>query len=149
MVRTAQESDFGRLGQLYAQLNPADPPMDTPEGRETFRRILADEAHHLFVMEDCDGLVQSTCYLNIIPNLSRGASAYGVIENVVTDQSARGQGFGKSMITHALEYAWREDCYKVMLLTGTHRAGTKAFYTACGFDGDEKAAFVARRSANP
>jgi GNAT superfamily N-acetyltransferase len=88
--------------------------------------------------------VQSTCYLNLIPNISRGASPYGIIENVVTEETLRGQGFGKAIIGHALRFAWDRRCYKVMLQTGSKRHSTHNFYKACGFSGDDKFGFVAR-----
>jgi hypothetical protein len=33
-------------------------------------------------------------------------------------------------------------CYKVMLMTGSRRESTHAFYRACGFDPGEKTAYV-------
>ena len=37
-------------------------------------------------------------------------------------------------------------CYKVMLMTGSKRASTHAFYRACGFVADDKTGLVARPS---
>ena len=90
------------------------------------------------------GRIVSTCYLNIIPNLTRSSRSYAVIENVVTDQAFRGSGYGKRIIQHAIDYAWQMGCYKVMLMTGSKEESTHAFYRACGFDGDEKQAYIVR-----
>jgi GNAT superfamily N-acetyltransferase len=95
----------------------------------------------------------ATAYLNLIPNLTRSASPYAVIENIVVDEPLRRTGVGKHIMGAALEVAWNAGCYKAMLLTGSRRASTHAFYRACGFTADEKAAYVARpavtRSATP
>ena len=89
-------------------------------------------------------MLVSTCYLNVIPNLTRGARPYGVIENVVTHADHRNRGYGKQVIQHALEAAWAMGCYKVMLLAGSRNPVTHAFYRGAGFSGDDKTGYVAR-----
>ena len=86
----------------------------------------------------------ATAYLNVIPNLTRSASPYAVIENVVVDEPLRRTGVGKQIIGATLQAAWNAGCYKAMLLTGSQHASTHAFYRACGFTADEKTAYVAR-----
>ena len=76
--------------------------------------------------------------------MTRNVSPYCVIENVVTEQALRNQGYGKAIIKHALEFAWSHGCYKVMLQTGSRRESTHNFYKSCGFSADDKFAFVAR-----
>lgn len=88
--------------------------------------------------------VAATTYLNIIPNLTRSASPYAVIENVVVEKSLRGTGLGKRIMTSTLEAAWAAGCYKVMLMTGSSNPATHAFYRACGFSPDAKTAYLAR-----
>ena len=142
-VRSIRDNDFSELMRLYAQLNPDDPVLLTGTDRATFNEILQTPHLHLFVVESKTGLA-ATCYLNIIPNITRRASPYGVIENVVTDLSMRRTGFGKRVVEHALQFAWDNGCYKVMLMTGSRREATHNFYKSCGFRSDEKFAFVAR-----
>ena len=144
-IRQATGADFPALMRLYRQLQPGDPVLTDGRDRATFEVILADDRLHLFVLEDDDGAVRSTCYLNIIPNITRSASPYAIIDNVVTDEATRGSGFGKRLLQHALDAAWSAGCYKVMLQTGSKRESTHAFYGACGFSGDDKHAYVARR----
>lgn len=43
-----------------------------------------------------------------------------------------------------LDRARAAGCYKVMLMTGSSRPETHAFYRACGFDGDAKHAYLVR-----
>jgi GNAT superfamily N-acetyltransferase len=147
MIREAKPGDFDRVMELYAQLHPDDPVVEDGSDRRVYDEILADRNLHLFVLEDDDGTVNATCYLNVVPNITRRASPYGIIENVVTEAGLRNQGLGKRIIGHALQFAWDRGCYKVMLQTGSRRESTHNFYKACGFKADDKFAFVARPPA--
>lgn len=140
MFRDAHLDDFDAIMGLYRQLHPADPP--PLDGREVFTQILDSPALRLFVLE-AEGAVVATTYLNLIPNLTRGVAPYAVIENVVVDADRRGKGLGKAIMASTLDVAWAAGCYKVMLMTGSRRPSTHAFYKRCGFDGDEKTAYVA------
>lgn len=130
--------------ELYRQLQPDDPILTDGRDRAAFDQIVNRENLSLFVLIDQDR-IQSTCYLNVIPNITRSASPYAIIENVVTDEAVRGHGYGKRIIAHALDAAWAAGCYKVMLQTGSQNASTHAFYRSCGFSGDDKQAYVVRR----
>jgi GNAT superfamily N-acetyltransferase len=94
---------------------------------------------------DVDGRLVSTCTLAIIPNLTRSARPYGLIENVVTHPDFRRRGIGTALLRHALQLAWAQNCYKVMLLTGRNEPGTLRFYEQAGFTSGEKTGFVAKR----
>lgn len=142
-IRKAEAKDFDRIIELYRQLQPSDPVLSDGTDRAVFDQILRSSWLSLFVLEDC-GLIQSTCYLNVIPNITRSAKPYAIIENVVTDASVRRRGYGRFVVTHAVAEAWASGCYKVMLQTGSKRGSTHAFYWACGFSGDEKQAYIAR-----
>jgi len=143
-IREAQKTDFEQLMALYRQLQPTDPVLDDGSDLSTFATILNDEKLHIYLLE-VDAKVRSTCYLNIIPNLTRAASPYAVIENVVTDKDCRNLGFGRHTVEHALKQAWDLGCYKVMLQTGSTREETHRFYKKCGLSGDDKHAFIAWR----
>ncbi|MEM7171908.1 MAG: GNAT family N-acetyltransferase [Pseudomonadota bacterium] len=142
-IRDAVEADYESLKALHEQLHENDPTFG-PAHRRVFAQILESPWLRLFVLEAVDGSLMASCYLNIIPNLSRGAAPYGVIENVITCQSSRRRGYGKAVMTHAIEVAWVVGCYKVMLMTGSKRENTHSFYRACGFSGEEKTAYIMR-----
>ncbi len=145
-IRLAELDDLGSILGLYSQLNPEDPELIDDREQKTLAYILKSPELSLFLGE-MDGSVVATCYLNIVPNLSRQASPFGVIENVVTDRNWHNHGFGKQMMQHALAAAWSAGCYKVMLQTGSTRESTHQFYTDCGFTMDDRFAFVARPGA--
>jgi GNAT superfamily N-acetyltransferase len=145
MFRVAGPDDFAPIMALYRQLHPSDPVLRDGSDAAAFRSILASPALHLFVL-DTAGDIVATTYLNVIPNLTRSASPYAVIENVVVDAAHRGTGLGRQIMAGTLQAAWDAGCYKVMLMTGSRDPATHAFYRACGFSGDTKTAYVARPS---
>ena len=142
-IREANSADYEPLMVLLRQLNLDDPVVDESVGREIFGRILASPDHTLFITE-AEATLVGTCYLNIIPNLTRNAQPYAVIENVVTDITVRGQGIGQALIQHAINHAFQSGCYKVMLMTGRKDPAIHRFYQRCGFDGDSKHAYIQR-----
>jgi len=148
LVREANSSDFDQLMLLYRELQPEDPILDDDSDRRAFESILIGEGLHLFVLDEGAGELLASCYLNVIPNITRSASPYAVIENVITRESHRGKGLGKKIIFHALQFAWSAGCYKAMLLTGSKRESTHAFYRACGFSGTEKHGYTAHPSTD-
>ncbi|MCG5466573.1 GNAT family N-acetyltransferase [Micromonospora sp. MED01] len=145
MFRAARSDDFEQIIGLYRQLNPDDPVLHDGSDVAAFQQILGSPALHLFVL-DVDGVVVATTYLNVIPNLTRSASPYAVIENVVVEESRRGTGLGRLIMAGTLQAAWDAGCYKAMLMTGSRTPATHAFYRACGFSPDAKSAYLARPS---
>ena len=143
-VRDATAADFGEVMRLYRQLQPEDPILTNGRDREVFNEILSNSSLKLLVLDDGSGRLFASCYLNVIPNITRSASPYGIVENVISDESARGLGHGKRVVMQALDQAWSSGCYKVMLQTGSKQEATHAFYRACGFSGSDKFGYVAR-----
>ena len=141
-IRLAKEDDYVAIVSLMAELNECEPEL-TDENRAIFDRILASSEFRLLVA-DVDGVAVGTCYLNVIPNISNGGPAYAVIENVVTRDSVRRKGVGRSLLDRAVEMAFEEGCYKVMLLSGRTNPGVHEFYRRCGFDPKEKQAYIRR-----
>ncbi len=142
-VRKALAPDVPALLRLYGQLHPNDPVLEDGSDLAVFETIFASDWLTLYLLED-RGRVLATAYLNVVPNVTRGARPYAIIENVVTDSAVRGQGYGKALMAGVLEAAWAQGCYKAMLQTGSRQPATHAFYRACGFSPDDKTGYVAR-----
>jgi GNAT superfamily N-acetyltransferase len=147
MFREARREDLANIRALYLQLHPDDSEVSDGSVEAAFERILASPGLHLFVLE-LEGALVATTYLNVIPNLTRSAAPYAVIENVVVEEKSRGTGLGKQIIDATLQAAWSAGCYKAMLMTGSRTPSTHAFYRACGFSPDAKTAYLARPSAS-
>ncbi len=143
LVRPAQESDLPALLDLYTHLHSDDVRCPPDEAAAILRRF------HLYpgsviLLGMLGNACIASCALAVIPNLTRGGAPYALIENVVTRTEYRNRGFGKAMLKAATEQAWREGCYKTMLMTGSKRASTIAFYKSAGFE-PTKTGFQIRR----
>ncbi len=143
LIRIATPEDLASIMILYAVLNPGDRPAPVERLASTLKEIVSSPYFEVVVAET-GARVVGTCYLNIIPNLSRGAAPYAVIENVVVAGDVRRQGVGRAVLGFALDRAWARGCYKAMLQTGSKSDDTHQFYRSCGFSQTEKRAFVAR-----
>lgn len=144
-IRPAEPDDLPGVLALYRQLNPDDPVVDPAAAAPVWSALLSSGLTTTFVAQAAGGQLIGACTLAIVPNLSRGARAYGVIENVVTDAGHRQKGVGRAVLQAALDKAWRADCYKVLLATGSKRQSTLRFYEGAGFTRDAKTYFEIRR----
>jgi ribosomal protein S18 acetylase RimI-like enzyme len=133
-----EERHLPSLMKLYEQLGS---PVDTDyDYTVNFRKSL-EQGIKYFGAVDGD-IVVSTCYVAIIPNLTHGGKPIAFIENVVTDEKYRRQGLGRIVMQMAIDYAKECNCYKVVLLSSSHRTNAHKFYESLGFDGDVKRGFV-------
>jgi len=83
------------------------------------------------------------CVLDIIPNLTRGARPFGLIENVVTHAGYRNQGYGTALMGHVLNFARQKGCYKVMLLAGRTDPAVFRMHEKAGFIRGAKEGLIA------
>ena len=141
MIREITESDFDGLMELYMQLHDNPMPDKTPEIMELWQRILADKDHHIIVAEE-DGRIVSSCVCVIIPNLTHNQQPYAFIENVITDEEYLGRGLATQCLNYAKKIAESENCYKMMLLTGSKKESTLNFYRQAGYNSEDKTAFI-------
>ncbi|MCA2375021.1 GNAT family N-acetyltransferase [Agrobacterium genomosp. 3 str. CIP 111-78] len=131
-LRDAGPGDLPRLLELYRALNPSDPELTMHEAGAPFAAMLNQPGLTVFLAMH-DGKPVATATLLVVPNLTRAARPYALIENVVTLEALRGRGYGRMIVRHAIEAAFAVNCYKVMLLTGRDDPAVHAFYESCGF----------------
>ena len=143
IIRDIRKNEMSKLLQLYTHLHRKDAPFPEKSKLESiWKEITSNPLLHYFILEHDNEFV-SSCTLSVIPNLTRGGRPYGLIENVVTHAEYRKRGFGTSILQHALEVAWKNKCYKVMLLTGSTDPAIHQFYKNVGFKMGIKTGFVA------
>jgi len=143
-VRALVSSDLAQLLKLYSHLNPNDAPLPDPSTvNAVWSEAIANPRMRHFGGFEEDRLV-AACTICVVPNLTRGCRPYALIENVVTAAEHRRKGWGKAVLSEALDFAWSQSCYKVMLLSGRTDEGVLRFYESAGFKADEKRGFVAR-----
>lgn len=102
---------------------------------------MTDNDHHLIVCE-IDGKIVASCVCVIIPNLTRNVRPYAFIENVVAHEDYRGKGYATECLNYAKEIAGKNNCYKMMLLTGSKEPETLEFYKKAGYNSSDKTAFI-------
>ena len=127
--------------ELYLYLHEDSVPADDEHLRSTWSQIISDPNHHIIVNE-IDGKIVSSCVCVIIPNLTRGVRPYAFIENVVTHADYRCRGYARECLDYAKSIALKEDCYKMMLLTGSKNPATLRFYDSAGYNSNDKTAFI-------
>lgn len=141
MVREIKENELNKLLELYLFLHEDCVPQTTEHLKNTWKTILEDKNHHIIVKE-VDGKIVSSCVCVIIPNLTRSVRPYAFIENVVTHLDFRGKGYATECLDFAKQIALNENCYKMMLLTGSKSESTLKFYANAGYNSADKTAFI-------
>ena len=141
MLREAGYDDLNALLELYLYLHEESIPADDEHLRSTWDQIIGDPNHHIIVNE-IDGKIVSSCVCVIIPNLTRGVRPYAFIENVVTHADHRCRGYARECLDYAKSIAVKENCYKMMLLTGSKNPATLRFYENAGYNSNDKTAFI-------
>ena len=141
MVREAVKEDLDELLNLYLFLHEKNIPKKSEYLENTWKTIIEDINHHI-VVKEINGKIVSSCVCVIIPNLTRNIRPYALIENVVTNENYRGKGYATECLNYAKEIAIKNNCYKMMLLTGTKNENTLAFYKNAGYNSNDKIAFI-------
>ncbi len=141
MIREIKEDDFDELMRLYMQLHDNPFPEKDSRVMGIWKSILEDKSHHIIVAEE-NGRILSSCVCVIIPNLTRSQRPYAFVENVITDKDYRKKGLATACLNYAREIAQSENCYKMMLLTGSREKSTLDFYERAGYNKNDKTAFI-------
>lgn len=141
MIREANKNDLNALLELYLYLHEDSIPNQDEHLENTWKQIMEDKNHHLIVNE-VDGKIVSSCVCVIIPNLTRNVRPYAFVENVVTHADYRKKGYASECLDYAKAIAKKENCYKMMLLTGSKREETLRFYEKAGYNSKDKTAFI-------
>ena len=143
LIRKAEEADFDQAIKLYGELVGSDKVDHGEEGRGHWSAVLQHAGTTVFCLER-DELIVSLTTLHVLPNTTYRGRPYALVENVVTLKRFQGKGLGRQLMEHVIDQAWKQDCYKIMLLTGQH-VGARGFYERLGFSADEKFGMTLRR----
>lgn len=102
-------------------------PMTLTE--EMFRQLLASPNSHLFFLmkdEQIAGMLTVGIYYS-----PTGGKAW--IEDVVVDETFRGQGLSKLLVAHAIEFTQSQGIPSLMLTSNPKRIAANKLYQAMGF----------------
>jgi ribosomal protein S18 acetylase RimI-like enzyme len=124
-VREATDEVAGALSHLVPQLSASAAPPDLA----TVRRIVGSQATTLLAAR-LDGRIVGFLALVVFP-IPTGVRAW--IEDVVVDQTARGQGIGEALTKKALDLAEAAGARTVDLTTRPSRETAGRLYERVGF----------------
>ena len=114
------------LNRLIPQLSESNPPPTRAELDELVR----SEASHLLVARDDNGSIVGSLTL-VVFRIPTGVR--GWIEDVVVDESARGQGVGEALNREALRVAADAGVRAVHLTSRPSREAANRLYQRIGF----------------
>lgn len=120
-----------------------------PETAQRIFESFSSYAGSSILLGEFGSTLVATCTVIVVPNLARGGVPFALIENVVTHFDFRNRGFGKAILAAAAELAWAKGYYKVMLMTGSKKPETVAFYHSAGFERTKTAFEIRRIGARP
>ena len=106
-------------------------PMTLTE--EMFNQFLASSNSHLFFLlkdEQIAGMLTVGIY-----HSPTGGKAW--IEDVVVDESFRGQGLSKLLVAHAIEFTKSKQIPSLMLTSNSKRVAANKLYQTMGFERKE------------
>ena len=86
------ENELLSLLELYKQLNLEDNMINESTAKNIWKNIETQNIKYFIAKEN--GKIIASCYICIIPNLTRGGKSIGFIENVITDIEYRRKGIG-------------------------------------------------------
>lgn len=140
MIREVRIDEYEQLMELYLHLHETEIP-PAAQTRGLWERLVNDPDYHLIAAEE-DGRLVSTITCVIMPNLTHGPRPYAWVENVVTHPDYRGRGLATACLEYAKEIAKRENCYRLILMTGSKLPSTLNFYERAGYDRTGKTGFI-------
>jgi GNAT superfamily N-acetyltransferase len=130
-VRAATPGDIHPLIGLLSQLHP-EHPANSRTARHVLEAVLQQHGRPALLAQ-ADEEVITTADLLLVPNLTHRARPWAIVENLVVDEAARGQGAGRALIDEIVARAERARCYMIQLLSLNHRTAASAFYRHHGF----------------
>ena len=80
-----------------------------------------------------EGVEVGHAYIFLITN-DLHPQPYGLLEDVMVDESQRGNGIGTELIKEAIEVSRKAGCYKVLATSRFSRENVHRLYEKLGFD---------------
>jgi GNAT superfamily N-acetyltransferase len=96
---------------------------------ETMRRVVTDGAEMCVLLEG--GEIRAVSLFRVYENTFAGMHMY--VDDLVTDESNRSRGAGRTLLNHLQQLAVTRGCDNLVLDSGTHRTRAHAFYFREGF----------------
>lgn len=139
-MKIKQVSESGEdLYLAFQRLVPQLTSNNPPPSRADLEALVRSENSVLFIAQGEDGQIIGAACLTVY-RVPTGLRA--VIEDVVVDESARGQGVGEVLVRRALEAAQARGASAVTLTSNPRREAANRLYRRMGFKLRETNAYV-------
>lgn len=123
-------SEYHKAMQRFLDQLTTNPMILT---EEMFHQLLASPNSHLFFLLK-DGQIAGMLTVGIYHSPT-GGKAW--IEDVVVDETFRGQGLSKQLVAHAIEFVKSQQIPSLMLTSNPKRIAANKLYQAMGFSQKE------------
>jgi len=130
-VSIATPDDADELTAAFERLVPQLSKSNPPPAQESVAEILAAPATDQFVARDEAGAIVGVATLATF-RIPTGVRAW--IEDVITDEAARGQGVGEQLTRAMLDRARELGCTTVDLTSRPSREAANRLYQRVGFE---------------
>jgi len=133
MIRAAANSDASQIYQLMTQLQQFAGVEVVEEAAFTrqFKQALADPRFRAFVAEE-SGTIKGVITVWLRESLFHGEPV-ALIDELIIDESSRGQGIGSQLIDHVVTYCAGLGCEEVEVSTEADNLAARDFYARRGF----------------
>jgi ribosomal protein S18 acetylase RimI-like enzyme len=131
-IRPATANDAPAAVGLMAQLAEYGHGQVDSGVEDRFRAMLDLPGHTIFVAEDGGRQVVGLLTVSHRWTLWHTGPC-ALIEELVVDEGARGQGLGRALIQAALDWAMAQGCSEVEVSTELDNTAAQAFYRRLGF----------------
>lgn len=130
LVRDMSAGDAAEVTRLLAQLGYPWRVSDVAARIETF---LASDERALIASRGESASLLGVLTLHVTPVLHR-AGPVGRLTMLVVDETARGQGIGRALVTAAEAYFAERGCSLVEVTSNKRRTDAHAFYERLGYE---------------
>jgi ribosomal protein S18 acetylase RimI-like enzyme len=137
IVTHSTEELWDALQRLVPQLTSNNPS----PSREDLASLVKSESCTLFVARIEDGPILGAACLTVY-RVPTGVRA--IIEDVIVDGSARGQGMGEALVRKCLDIAREKGAGGVSLTSNSYRQSANRLYQCMGFQKRETNAYYYR-----
>ncbi len=134
-IRPATAADAPAAMGLLAQLNEAVHGQIDAGVECRFRAMLDLPQYAIFVAQDDQGQIVGLLTASHRWTLWHTGPC-AIIEELVVDEAARGQGAGRALIHAAIEWAKAQACSEIEVSTGMDNPAAQAFYRRLGFESE-------------
>ena len=130
ILNTLPDSSHDQVHEAFDRLLPQLSSSAQPLSFEQIQELLAQDCLHLVCALDENNRILGMLSL-VVFDIPTGRRAW--IEDVVTDQAARGQGVGQSLVDAAVEHARELGAKTVDLTSRPTREAANRLYRRVGF----------------